>query len=611
MERFFLLFLFVFLAVFQPVIASAQDSPHSLPEVVVSAMRVPEPREEITQDITVITKDEIENKGVEFVTDILRTYSDITVAQNGGFGKNATIFLRGGSPNQVVILIDGVKVNSPATGSLDLSGIITQDIERIEIVKGPQSTLYGSEAMAGVINIITKKGMGKPSVAVSFESGSYTTFQSTASVQGAQGMWDYRLTASFFTTDGISAAKGGSERDGSTNKSFSAKIGLTPSEKIMLELNMRYYSDWSALDSFDFTGRLIDSFHYTQKGEHGLISARATFLITDHYQQILTLSTVSDNFTFNDPDNIFNNARIHSSMQTVDWQHNVFLGKATAIAGAEYRREKVHNSDTFDDSVTNKALYLSGSVKLFKDNLLLNAGLRYDNHQTAGGNVTYRAGVLYSIKPYSLRLKANYATGFRAPSLNELFFPFFGNPALKPEKSRGFDAGIEKDLFGGRFCLFGTYFQQKYQDLIQYDFATFSAQNIGNAEAKGTDVGFTARLMERLRLKASYANMETIDKDAGKPLTRRPRNKVVSQLDYSGSRFGAIFEYIYVSQRFDSAVNRDLSPYSLVNFKCRYAVSKILTIFARVDNLFNKNYEEIGGYNTPGASFFAGMRVNF
>ncbi len=609
---FVVLFLnFALLTTFLSTHTSAQESVETLPEIVVTATRVEESPQAVTQDITVITKDDIEKKGVEFITDALESYTDIGIVQNGGVGKNATLFLRGGSPNQTVMMIDGVKVKSPTTGSLDLAGILIDDIERIEVIKGPQSTLYGSEAMAGVINIITKRGKGKPKLSVSAEGGSFSTYKTTASISGAKDVWDYRVTASYFDTGGISAAKSGTEADGYTNKSISTKIGLMPSDKLGVELNLRYFEDTSKLDSYKWGVGLVDDLNYVQDGKHYLISAKGMFSILDSYEQTLTLSSIGDNLKFEDPDTSSNRTSIDTTMQTADWQHNLYIKDTTFTGGIEYRKEAGEIKDNFNKEVDNKAFYLNGKIKLFDDSFILNAGLRNDEHKTAGIKTTYRIGGLYDFKPYGLKLKGNYGTGFRAPTLNELYYPFFGNTNLKPEKSEGYDIGIEKDLYGDRLLLNAAYFNQQYQDLIEYDFSTFTAQNIGKAEIKGIELGLTAGITEDVNLKASHTNMDTVDKDSNKPLTRRPTNKFNSSIEYKGGKFMAIGEYTYVSERYDSAVSRNLSQYSLVNLKGRYFISDSITLFARIDNLFNESYEEAGNYGVPGVSAFGGVKVEF
>ncbi|MEK6590267.1 MAG: TonB-dependent receptor plug domain-containing protein, partial [Nitrospinota bacterium] len=370
----------------------------TLPEVVITATRVEEALKDITQGVTVITKSDIEKKGVEFITDILRSQTDLGIVQNGGVGKNATLFLRGGSPNQTVFMIDGVKVKSPATGSLDISGIIVDDIERIEIIKGPQSTLYGSDAMAGVINIITKRGSGKPKLNISAEGGSFSTFKTDFSISGSKdisagSILDYRFTATYFDTDGISAAKSGTENDGYTNKSFSSKIGLTPSERSRIEFNMRYYEDFSRLDGFQFGVGLVDDLNFFQRGKHFLISTKGIFFLLDIYEQTLTSSNISDNLTLEDPDTTSNNAAIDTMMQTIDWQHNLYLNGITLTAGAEYRREGAEDKGNLNKNINNKGLYLNGKVKLFHDSLIFNAGMRYDEHDIAGSKATFRTGV--------------------------------------------------------------------------------------------------------------------------------------------------------------------------------------------------------------------------
>ncbi len=606
-----LFFSIVSIATFLSTHTFAQEEVETLPEIVVTATRVEESPQDVTQDITVITKDDIEKKGVEFITDALESYTDIGIVQNGGIGKNATLFLRGGSPNQTVMMIDGVKVKSPTTGSLDLAGIIIDDIERIEVIKGPQSTLYGSEAMAGVINIITKKGRGKPKLSVSAEGGSFSTYKTTASISGAKDVWDYRITASYFDTGGISAAKGGTEADGYTNKSISTKIGLMPSDKVGVELNLRYFEDTSELDSYSWGVGMVDDLNYVQDGKHYLISAKGMLSVLDSYEQTLTLSGIGDNLKFEDPDTSSNRTSIDTTMQTVDWQHNLYISATTWTGGIEYRKEAGEIRDNFNKEVDNKAFYLNGKVKLFDDSFILNAGLRNDEHKTAGIKTTYRIGGLYDFKPYGLKLKGNYGTGFRAPTLNELYYPFFGNTNLKPEKSESYDIGIEKDLYGDRLLLNAAYFNQQYQDLIEYDFSTFTAQNIGKAEIKGIELGLTAAITEDVNLKASHTNMDTVDKDSNKPLTRRPTNKFNSSIEYKGGKFMAIGEYTYVSERYDSAVSRNLSQYSLVNLKGRYFIRDSITLFARVDNLFNESYEEAGNYGVPGVSAFGGIKVEF
>ncbi|MEK6590039.1 MAG: TonB-dependent receptor, partial [Nitrospinota bacterium] len=280
-------------------------------------------------------------------------------------------------------------------------------------------------------------------------------------------------------------------------------------------------------------------------------------------------------------------------------------------AGAEYRREGAEDKGNLNKNINNKAIYLNGKVKLFHDSLIFNAGMRYDDHEVAGSKTTYRTGILYNLIPDDFRFRANYATGFRAPSLNELYYPFFGNPNLRPEKSESYDLGIEKDFFDEKLQFSATYFTQEYTDLIEYDFATFTAMNIGKADIKGFDIDITIKPLENIKFKSAYTNLYAIERDTYKQLTRRPKDKVNVSIEYELQKLKLLGEYLYVSERFDSAVNRNLSQYSLVNIRGSYGIHKNFSIFARVDNLFNENYEEAGGYGTAGVSAFGGIRAEF
>lgn len=580
-------------------------------EVVVTATKIEEPFEETTSDVTLIKGEDVKKMNVEFVTDVLRKIPELNLIQNGGTGKVATILLRGGNSSSTLVMIDGIKVNSTTTGSFDFSGINVDDIERIEIVKGPQSTMYGSEAMAGVINIITKKGEGKPRIDSSFESGSFGTFKPSMTISGGDKKLNYRLTGSYFYTDGISATKQGSERDGYKNTSISGKFGFRPSEKFELELTGRYYSDRSELDGFDFFERkAVDNLNFVQHGTHYLLSGKAKLYLSNMWEQTFTLSRVSDSLKFRDPVITFNNADIITSMDTIDWQHNFYLSDIYILtAGAEYRKEKGENKGNFDRSLDNKALYFNNKLMLLKEDLVLNAGVRYDDHETFGSKATYRIGALYNFRQMALRVKSSYGTGFRAPKFNELFFPFYGNPNLKPEESNSWEIGMEKDFLEKRITLSLTYFDQKYKNLIQTDPLTFTAANIARAEVKGIEVGAALKMTDTINIRAGYTYLNTRDKDTGQRLPLRPEDKVNISTEFYTKDMSVVANYTFVSKRFDSSVARDLSSYSLVNLAMNYRATKWLTFFARIDNLFDAHYEEVGSFGTPGFSVFGGIKI--
>ena len=589
----------------------AEDDSIKIKEVVVSATKIEEPVEETTSRVVIIPWKTIDSKGTEFIGDILKDIPELNLVQNGGQGKLTEVFLRGGSPSQALVMIDGVKVKSTTTGSFDFSGITSDDIERIEIVKGPQSTIYGSEAMAGVINIITKKGRDKIHADLIFEGGSFGTHKTTALVSGSSKTLDYRFTTAYFNADGISTAKEGVERDGYTNALFSTKLDIKPSEIFNIELTGRYYYDRSELDDYNYTTRRsVDALNYIQHGHHFVVSAKGRLYLFDKWEQILTFSDTKDSLKTRDTDTSWNNFDIITGMETIDWQHNLYLSSSyTLTAGFENRLEKGENKDNFTTSIYNNAFYMNNKFSLFNDWLHIDAGIRLDDHKTFGNEYTYRLGAVYDIKPADLRIIASYGTGFRAPTFNELFYPNYGNPSLKPEESWAWEAGLEKDLLDNKLSLSLTYFDQNYENLIQTDPLTWTAVNIGKAQVKGIETGISTRITDNITVKSTYTNMDTENKDTGERLTRRPKDKLGITAQYSTDNITMLAGYTFVGEVYDSSAGRNLASYSLVNLSGSYKLIKNFTLFARIDNLLNEDYETAGGYNTPGFSAFAGIKV--
>lgn len=580
-------------------------------DVVITASRIGELIGETVSSVTVIKGDEIREKNVIFVTDILRELPELNLVQNGGPGRNATVFLRGGGSEHVLVMIDGVKVNSPTTGTFDFSGINVDDIDRIEIVKGPQSTIYGSEAMAGVINIITKKGKVKPEINASLESGSFGTYKPSLTFTGGAERLDYRVTMTYFYTDGISAAKSGIERDGYKNATISGKFGFRPSERIELDLSGRYYYDRSELDGFDYMARqAIDDLNYLQHGLHFIISGKGKLYLSDRWEQVLMVSTVKDSLRSRDPDTDYNNYDIITTMSSIDYQHNLDITDIyTLTAGIEYRKEKGENKGNFEGSVDNKAAYLNNKLRPLGESLIINAGLRYEDHEIFGSKTTYRIGAVYQIKSLSLRIRGSYGTGFRAPSLNELFYPFYGNPDLRPEETTAWEIGVEKDIIK-EVSLSIAYFDQRYKNLIQTDPATWTAANIAKAEIKGVEIGAGFKILDSINIKCGYTHLDAKDSVTGERLSRRPENKLGMSAGFNMKDLTLNIDYIFVGDRYDSSVKRDLPDYSLVNLSGSYSMTKGMAIFARFENLFDKKYEEAGSYGTPGFSAFGGIRMS-
>lgn len=577
--------------------------------VVVTAARIEETAGETTSEVTVIRSEEIQAMHANLLPEVLRRIPDLNIVQTGGDGKFTSVFLRGGDPKHTLVMVDGVKVNSNTVGSYDMSSLPVDDIERIEIVKGAQSTIYGSEAMAGVINIITKKGEGRPKATITVEAGSQGTVNPSATVSGSTPSLHYRVTAGYFSTDGISTARNGSEKDGYRNGSLSWKAGARPSEQVEVELIGQYSADRSELDGYDFmTGLAADAPNFVQHGIHVLLAARGKLYVRDIWEQVLTLSTFRDSLKFRDPDTDYNNADIVNRRHVIDWQNNLYITNSlTLTGGIEYRRENGENKGNFDETVDNKAAYLNAKLKLLSDALVLNAGIRYDDHESFGSKTTYKVGAAYVMKDAGITLRTSYGTGFRAPSLNDLYYPFYGNPSLKPEESTSFEAGAVKFLLKDRVSLSVTYFSQDYDNLIQSDPRTYTAANIASASVKGIEAAVSWRASEGLDLNAGYTYLDTEDKDTGTELIRRPTHKVSAGAAYSFKDISVRADFLYVGGRLDSSAGTMLSPYALVNLNGSYRMGKAVSVFIRIENLFDTEYEEAHGFGTKGRSLYGGI----
>jgi vitamin B12 transporter len=509
-------------------------------------------------------------------------------------------------------MIDGVKVKGTTSGQFDFGGLSVEDIERIEIVKGPQSTMYGSEAMAGVVNIITKKGRGKLRAMISQEYGSHNTYKTAGSVSGGSDAYDYRLSASYYDTDGISVAKDGSEDDGYQNITVSGKLGAMLKENLTVEVTGKYWDDENDLDF----GTTTDDPNYESEGERYLVAGKGTVFLLDQWEQIVTVSRYREELKTRDPDPDplgFYNSDIISTLDTIGWQHNVYPHENyVATVGGEYRNERGESKGKFDEDFDNYAAYFNTKIK--HKGLILSGGVRYDDYDTFGDEVTYRVAALDEVVE-GTRFRASYATGFRAPTFNELFWPGLGNLNLKPEESKAWEVGVEQD-YTEKMTFSVTYFEQKYDDLIVWPFdpVTFIAKppvNIAEAKVKGVETFASLSATDTISFGAGYTYLDAEDRENGGRLARRPRHKANVYADYAEGGLSLHADFLYVSDRKDNPfTDTILGSYEVVNLSGSYTWG-FLTVFGRVENVLDEDYEEAGGFGTPGVSAFGGVKLVF
>ncbi len=622
-----------------PLCLFAQEKEVMLEKVVVTATRVETPIEEIASSMTVISSKEIERKQKTTVLEALRDIPGLDVVQTGGVGSHTSIFLRGANSEHTLVMIDGVEVNDPISPgrSYDFAHLTVDNIERIEVIRGPQSTLYGSDAIGGVINIITKKGEGRPKFFASAEGGTFMTFRESTGVSGGNSWINYSLGLSRFDTNGISAANkkdGNYERDGYENTSLSARLGFAPQENLDVDFILHYINAKTDLDNSGGVGG--DDPNYVQNAKQFLFRPQVGLSLFDNrWMQRLGFSITEHNRDCKnkkDPQHPFEFAKGYYDglLLKFDWQHNIQLHKTNGLTfGLEYEEEEGKSKwedqwglSLFPKKTANtKGYYIQDQIKLW-DRFFATLGVRIDDHSRFGTETTYRIAPAYLIKETGTKMKGTFGTGFKAPTLYQLFSPPLwgdpvGNKDLKPEKSKGWDFGIEQELLKNKVALGATYFRNDFKNLVQYE----SGQgyiNIAKAKTEGVELFASAKPIDDLTLRINYTYTDTEDKTTGETLIRRPKNKIGFDLNYRFLKRGnANLGVIYVGKRDDKDFSISpprrvkLDQYTLVNLAASYDISKNFQLFGRVENLLDKEYEEAKGFGTPGLSIFGGIKLSF
>lgn len=613
-------------------------------EIVVTATRLETPSKEIASSITVISREELERMKKTTVLDALQEALGVYTIQYGPAGGAASVFLRGANSEHTLILMDGVELNDPITPSrsFDLAHLTLENIERIEILRGPQSTLYGSDAIGGIINIITRQGHGEPRFHLSTYGGSYGTFAGSAEISGSTNKIHYSFAASRFRTNGYSAAsplyEGNKEADGYSNLTLSGRFGYRPFNNLGFDFTVRAIN--TKVDIDNSGGAYGDDPNNTQEYDALFFRGQMrALLLNNRWEQKLGLSLVNYNRRHENPTDTVHpfdleNGSFKSYLFKADWQNNFFIHETNTLTfGIEHQQEQgesEYNSDgiwgPYSSVFPSKRAYTTGiyiqdQIRV-ADQFFATAGIRRDIHSQFGTWTTYRLAPAYFIEKTRTKLKATYGTGFKSPSLYQLYAPEtflgpIGNKYLKPEKSTGWDAGIEQNFFQDKLVLAATYFSNSYKNLIDFDFA-LGYINIGKASSKGAEISLQARPTSGLSIAAFYTRTEAKDEDTDTSLLRRPRHKFSATLNFQFIEKANInLSLIHIGERNDMDFSvfpyaRIILPgYTLLNAALSYDLIQNVQVFCRLDNIFNEKYEVIKGYGTPGFSAYGGINILF
>jgi vitamin B12 transporter len=615
-------------------------------EIIVTATRLETPAKEVASSVTVITRERLEQSKKATVVEALQEVLGISIIQNGPPGGAASVFIRGANSEHTLILMDGVELNDPISPSrsFDLAHLTLDNVERIEILRGPQSTLYGSDALGGVVNIITKRRKGKPKLSLSTVGGSYGTIITSGEISGSTETIHYSLGTSYFRTEGFSAARanneGNEEKDGYRNLSLWGRVGFRLFDNLDVDLILRTLNTRIDIDNFG-TAQDDDPNNVQDYDALFIKTQIRNLMLNNRWELKLGLSLVDYDRQHDNPTDEAHpfdseNGFFKSKLFKIDWQNNLFLHETnTFTLGIDYQQEQgesEYNSDGIWGPYSSifpsrrahvTGFYLQDQIRL-ANRFFATLGFRLDDHSQSGSAVTYRLAPAFFIEATQTKFRATYGTAFKSPSLYQLYAPgtFFGpigNTELNPEKSIGWDIGAEQQLLGGKVLLGVTYFYNEYKDLINFDFLQ-GYMNIGKAESKGTEILIQASPFDNILFSATYTRTEAKDKDTDANLLRRPKHKLTANLNYNFFKKGNLhLSLIYIGEREDeyydlltfTSTRKTLSSYSLLNAAVSFNFTSNFQIFCRLDNIFNKEYEMIKGYGTPGFSAYGGVNFIF
>lgn len=594
----------------QPV--EAQQNEDTTPTLIITANRYPTDPKNVGSAVTVIPSEKIEELKVKTVDDALRTVPGVSVVQTGHRGGVSSVFMRGSEADQVLVLVDGVRLNESTTGGFDFSDLSVDNIDRIEVLRGPQGTLYGSEAIGGVIQIFSKKPLDGKRVGVGLEAGSFGTHRESLRAAYGDSLVSTSTEASWEQTDGISAAaknRGNPEEDGFDQFSIGSSNSFRPNDEWELTAGAGYQRSHADIDGFDFTAGAVDDPNYRQLRDRLRLNAGASGQVGTMVRPSVQVAYVDEKLEGTDPDTEFNPFEITSELLSVTSQADLaFTATEVLTLGHAYEQRSGENKGSFDEQRDVNALFLQqqGKVAFFN----LSAGARYEHDSRFGEEVTYRLTSAVPIEASGSRLHSSYGTGFKAPSFNELAFPDFGNPDLDPETSWGYDVGVEQQ-FSEKFSGDVTFFYSSYDDLIGFDTETFIAENISEARAYGLETQLTATPCEFVSSTLTYTYTDSENKETGALLPRRPRHQagLTTRLTPVGTvvePLDVTLRLLLVNSREDSDGSK-MDNYATVDATLRYAVSNAIKPYIRFVNLFDEDYEELPSYGTPGFSVYAGI----
>lgn len=584
-------------------------------EIVVTALRTPTNVENTGTQVTIVDSDEITNRQTATVAELLATLPGITIDRSGNTGSYSSVRIRGAEGAQTLVLLDGVRMNDvaePAAG-FDFGSLVTGNIDRIEVLRGPSSVLWGSQAVGGVVSLTTRAPSDNLTSRVRGEYGYADTVRSYADLSDTVGPVSYLVGGGYERSDGISAAANGTERDGFRAGAANAKVQVRLFDNVTADFRGNYLGTRFSFDGFPapfYT--LADTGEYSETNSlSGYAGLNATFF-DNKFKNRISYSRVKlnrYNYESNDVEN-FHSAGIN---ERFEYQGTLDFGSNKAIFGYEHEASDLatrYNYSGWTGGNIAKAnvdsLYGQLSTRPIS-NLTLNAGLRRDWHSGYGNETTLGVDGVYVLNNTTFR--ASYGEGFKAPTLYQLYGDY-GNQNLLAETAHGWDASVSQK-FGERVEVTVNYFTRDTRNQIDFDLGTYTYSNLNRTSAEGVEFITAVSPTQALTLSANYTYTEPKDSNTGFDLRRRPRHAFSVRGDYvwgNGLATGATVRYSGGSYE-DAANTVRLDPYVLVDLTARYPINDTVELTGRVENLFNEEYATAQGYGVYPRAAYIGVRI--
>ncbi|MCG5537685.1 TonB-dependent receptor domain-containing protein [Halorhodospira sp. 9622] len=577
-----------------PAMADTDGESAQLAPLVVTPTRMTQTVDESLSSVSVIDRDEIDRQQPRQVSDLLQGRAGTSLTTNGPFGKNTSLFMRGTNPDHTLLLVDGVPMNSATLGGAAWQYLPPAEIDRIEVVRGPRTSVYGADAIGGVVQIFTREGEeGPPRFRAFGGAGSFNTHEFGVGVSGGTAASRYALSASHYETDGINVLDetGDEDPDGFENTSFSGRFSHRlngGAELFATGMRSQGETEFDANDGEeDWTDHVFQALRGGVRGD-----------LTDRWFSELAVSQAKDEQdTF---DSSGGEYWYYTERHEVSWRNELYWGAGHVWAfGGDWRDEEVDTAEDYDEtSRYNAGAYTQLELDLSRHDL--GSSLRYDDNEAYGDNVTGQVAWGVDVTD-RLRLRSSYGTAFKAPTFNDLYFPGFGNPDLEPETSESFEIGARQ---AGRYSYWDlAVFQTDIDDLI----SGWPPVNVNEARIRGAELEAGAHWQE-WQISGAFTYLDHEDRETGDELARRPNESLRLDLDRQLGDFSVGATGIARGRSFDRGER--VSGYGLLNLRTSYAITPEWTLRGTLENALDKDYETADGYNQPGRAVFVSLHFN-